>query len=394
MRVILGADPLSRRPLTGIGNYTLHLARNLLALDAVKDLRLASHTGFVAPSTGVLETSDEQIEIEAQTPLTTRLSLGVRFRSRMIEWLATQQFAINAYQTLRRPWQKSFLAPFADTHVYHSPNYLLPEFNGRRVVTVHDLSVIRFPEFHPAARVSLIEDMIARVVSSDARIVCDSELVAAEIKKEFSVDPCRLTTVPLGVDTCFQPRTGDSSLMLDKLGLQPHGFFLVVGTIEPRKNIRRICLAYRRFREMVQTGIPMVFVGDEGWRSSREHDEIADLQGRGWARYLRYVPNHELVALYQNAAALVFPSLYEGFGLPAAEAQACGCRVISSQHSAMSEFLSSEDIQVDPHSVEQIAEAMCQALDMLTTPDAAVGLLRPVRRWNDVALDMLDVYSA
>ena len=236
--------------------------------------------------------------------------------------------------------------------------------------------------------------MIARVVCSDAQIVCDSELVAAEIKKDFSVDSCRLTTVPLGVDKCFQPRNSDSSWPINKRGLQPQSFFLVVGTIEPRKNIRRICLAYRLYRDLSKSPIPIVFVGGKGWESSREHAEIEELQGRGWARYLKYVENHELVALYQNATALVFPSLYEGFGLPAAEAQACGCRVISSRHSAMSEFLSTEDIQVDPHSVEQIAEAMCQALDMSMPLDAAVGLPRPVRRWGDVALDMLDVYSA
>jgi alpha-1,3-rhamnosyl/mannosyltransferase len=139
--------------------------------------------------------------------------------------------------------------------------------------------------------------------------------------------------------------------------------------------------------------MPLIFVGDRGWESSSEHAEIRDLESRGWARYLNYVPNDQLIVLYQNAAALIFTSLYEGFGLPAAEAKACGCRVIASEGSAMSEFLSEDDIQVNPYAVEDIARAMQHILDSRAVCRAAHIRAKGPRRWREVALDMSRVYS-
>lgn len=264
MKIILGADPLMQRPLTGIGNYTLHLARNLRELDLVSDLKLASHLGFVRPEevfAGEMSENDDSGVQGSTHPkaLPVRTSYAT-----LIKWLSSSRLAVSAYQRLHGRIQRRLLAPLQRSHLYHSPNYLLPEFSGARVVTIHDLSVIRFPEFHPVARVKLVEKMISKTVLSDAHIVCDSELVASEISKHYSVDKLRLSIVPLGVDDCFQFRSSNSLIDLSDLGLQGQDFFLVVGTVEPRKNIKRICLAYRRFRQKKPLHNAAYFCGGQG----------------------------------------------------------------------------------------------------------------------------------
>ena len=394
MRVILGADPLLRRPLTGIGNYTFQLARNLNALDAIRDLKFASHTGLVDVQRALGAATSDQFPAEKSGSLAEPSRFGA-LSSALTAWLAKQELAVSAYLKLQGKWQRGFLASFEDTHIYHSPNFLLPEFSGRRIVTIHDLSTARFPDFHPPARVKLVQAMLERVVMSDAHIICDSQFIANELERDFSVKPSRVSVVPLGVDAGFDKKCASVVAQLERYQLIAGQYFLVVGTIEPRKNILRVCEAYKRFRESTASKLPIVFVGSEGWKSSAEHSAIQELQSRGWAKYLNYVSDEQLVALYKGAASLVFPSIYEGFGLPAAEAIACGCRVITSANSPMAEVVTKRDVLVNPLATDEIAAAMRNILDAAneTSDDMAASEGCP-RTWQDVATDTVRVYES
>jgi glycosyltransferase involved in cell wall biosynthesis len=355
-RVVLGADPLLQ-PFTGIGNYTRNLASNLLALQLLEELTLYAN-GVVLPG----ETLASVVDAPAALPpgedgLRSSAKWGgglVRARA----YLASQEWAVNAYQTLMPVIDRVRLYPYRGA-VFHSPNYLLPPFNGPTVATFHDLSIQRYPAFHPATRVRLLDKRMGEVAKTASHIITDSIVVRAEVIEYFGLDAARVTAIPLAAGDQFQPRTEDACRqVLQPLGLTYKRFFLFASTIEPRKNLLRICAAYTALREAGKTDWPIVFVGGPGWQSEAEHQAIQALVSRGWAQYLGFVDANILPLLYSATGALVFPSIYEGFGLPALEAQQSGTRVITSRGSAMVEFSSEHDLLVDPLEVDSLIEAM------------------------------------
>ena len=392
--VILGADAILGPP-TGIGNYARYLATELLWQEMVADLKLFLHGQLADATSLLLETP-----VSVQEPVNVKvinlrnlLASNTAFAS-VISKLAENKLAVWAYLGLLSFQRRWALKRYCQSHIYHSPNYLLPDFDGRKIVTIHDLSTVLFPEFHPPARVKLVNTMIGRTVESDAHIIVDSPTVASELCAQTGISPSRVSTVPLGVPSDFG--AGEPNLsVLDEIGLEIGGYFLSVATIEPRKNILAVCRAYKVAKSADRSLPPIVFVGGEGWRSAREHEEIEDLVHRGWAKYLGYVPDGNLHSLYHGAVALVFASLYEGFGLPVIEAQACGARVITSKGTAMELLANSDDILIDPADVSSIADGLVAACSMFDATkkyieSRAIG----VRRWSDVARETAGVYAS
>ena len=153
----------------------------------------------------------------------------------------------------------------------------------------------------------------------------------------------------------FRARGAAQCLSLSDYGLQYRQFFLFVGSLEPRKNIVRIIEAYISARQKGGFSWPLILAGGPGWQNSRELEAIADLTQRGWGRYLGPVTQQVLAELYASARALLFPSIYEGFGLPALEAQRSGTPTITSAGSAMAEFSGAADTLVNPLDVQDIA---------------------------------------
>ena len=392
MRVILGADPLFQ-PFTGIGNYTRNLASNLLALQLVQELTLYANGAVLRGDTftslidtpAVLSSGEDDIRSGAKW-------VGGLVRARA--YLASKEWAVKAYQSLMPMIDRARLYSYRGA-VFHSPNYLLPPFSGPTVATFHDLSIQRYPEFHPAARIQLLDRRMGEVAKSTSHIITDSMGVREEVIEYFGIDASRVTAIPLAAGEQFQPRTEDACRqVLQPLGLTYKHFYLFTSTIEPRKNLLRICAAYTAVREAGKTDWPIVFAGGAGWQSEAEHQAIQALVSRGWAQYLGFVDASTLPVLYSAAGALVFPSVYEGFGLPALEAQQSGTRVITSRGSAMAEFASEHDLLVDPLEVDSLIEGMASAVALESAGDGRVlesegsGL-----SWQNTARLTADVYK-
>jgi len=274
--------------------------------------------------------------------------------------LSRNPLAVAAYAALLPTLSHWRLKKFSKNWLYHSPNFLVPPFDGPIVTTFHDLSIQRFPQFHPKARVAFMEREMRRAVDSGAHIITDAELVRRETISYYGISPSRVSAIHLGASEQFHPRDASQTQpVLGQYGLRHGQFFLFTSTIEPRKNIVRICAAYQRLRQMVpDMQYPIIFVGGAGWHSEQEHAAIADLERRGWGAYLGFAPAEHLPVLYAAAAALVFPSIYEGFGLPALEAQRSGCPVITSLGSTMAEFSADADLLVEPQDEIAISEAL------------------------------------
>ena len=391
MRVVLGADPLFQ-PATGIGNYTRNLASNLLALQLVDELTLYAN-GALIPGDRLASLIDSSVESAAgQRSHPTSANTGGL--SKLRGYLASQRWALRAYKTLMPFVDRVRLHPYRDA-VFHSPNYLLPAFAGPTVVTIHDLSIQRYPQYHPAERVRFLNARIKDAAAIATHIITDSASVRAEILEHFGIDEAHVTAIPLAAGEQFKPRSEeDCRAVLEALKIRYKQFFFFASTIEPRKNLLRICAAYKALRAAGKTDWPIIFVGGAGWESEAEHQEIQSLVQRGWAQYLGFVDAATLPILYSAAGALVFPSIYEGFGLPALEAQQSGTRVITSRGSAMAEFASEQDLLVEPLEVDSLIEGMASAMELALAGDGlALDSHGSGLSWQNTARLTADVYQ-
>jgi len=394
--VVLGADPLLQ-PSTGIGNYTRSLARSLLELQLVSELSYYFN--------GVVVTGDSLSSRFAPPADSIGINNAARYgasRLRLLasvrDFLASKSWAAKAYEVLMPVVDRARLYPYRN-FVFHSPNYLLPAFLGPTVATFHDLSIQRYPNFHPKARVQLLHKGMAEAARRASHIITDSALVRREVIDYYNLKPGQVTAIPLAADDRFRPRSADEcSAVLRPLGLEYRGFLLFSGSVEPRKNIQRICTAYRDLRNSGKLAWPIIFVGGKGWRSTAEHEDIEELISRGWAQYLGLVDDSVLATLYSAARMLVFPSIYEGFGLPALEAQQSNTPVLTSKGSTMAEFASHQDVLVDALDTGAIRDGIEQLMmrESSIHNDVTTTLLpRPADKlsWANTARQTVAVYQ-
>ena len=384
-RIIVGGAPLLGQ-LTGIGHYTRQLISALREHELIADLKVWGDVGFFEPKKEVLSGQASSTLRADAIPGKANTTIKQSLRS-----IASRSYYVaQAYSAVTDRVAQTRLAPLASSHLYHSPNFILPRFDGAKVVTVHDLSVMKFPEFHRQQMVTMCERGILRAIAEGAEIIVDSLQVQRELVVEFGLSEQRVTTIHLAPDPRCRPRSAaECRSVLDRFGLTYRRFFLCVGTIEPRKNLLRLFDAYRAGREGGLFDWPLVVVGAKGWKSGAEHAALGELCRDGYAHYLNYLDDSTLHQLYASTGLLVFPSLYEGFGLPALEAVASGSRVLTSRGSAMEEVVDPTALLVDPTSVE----ALTGNLQLAVEETEAWLPANPIARtWYQVALETQAVY--
>ncbi len=242
--------------------------------------------------------------------------------------------------------------------LYHEPNFLPFASPLPTVVTVHDLSVIRFPQWHPADRVAQHQRRLAAAVRRAAHVITVSEAVRAETLAAFGVPPDRVTAVPNGVGQQFRPLPAfEVAAVIKRLGL-PSRFFLCVGTVEPRKNLGVVLRAFAALPEAVRRVCPLVLAGPWGWRAEAERQLFDDLARPAGAMHLGYVAAADLPAVYNATTGLLYPSFYEGFGMPPTEMLACGGAVLASTDPAVREVCGRHAACLDPHDLDGWRTAM------------------------------------
>lgn len=233
------------------------------------------------------------------------------------------------------------------------PAHSLPfVFPGRAAVTVHDLGYKRFPEAHTPSRVRTL-DLTTRASAARASVIlADSRATADDLTRFYGTPSSKIRVVYPGVDV---PLVGDVDAVRKKVGL-PERYFLFLGTLQPRKNIARIAAAYKAWQKAhPDDPAALVLAGAQGWLF-----DPAWIEGIDRVILTGYIDDADKGALYAGALALVFPSLYEGFGFPVLEAMSCGTPVICSNTSSLPELAGDAVLLVDPLSVEAIADAMTQ----------------------------------
>jgi len=235
------------------------------------------------------------------------------------------------------------------------PAHTLPvAFPGRGVVTVHDLGYRYFPQAHPRHHRLYLDVTTHYSVQRAACILADSEATASDLQQFYNVSDDKIRVVYPGVTPPLAEMTFNSAIarVRDKYKLPQH-YFIFVGTLQPRKNIARLVQAFDRWSQANPGGAALVLAGGRGWM----FDE-AWLQDVPNVYPIGYISEEDKYALLSGALALVFPSLYEGFGFPVLEAMHCGTPVITSNTSSLPELAGNAALLVDPLNVSEIATAM------------------------------------
>jgi glycosyltransferase involved in cell wall biosynthesis len=266
------------------------------------------------------------------------------------------------------------------------------------VVTIHDLAFMIFPQFFSRSFVTYYSRIIPRLVKQSAALITDSESTRTDLVKLLGADPGKTVVVPLGASDSFRKHIAGDRLeeVRQRYGL-PEKFFLSISSLEPRKNLKKLVRAYRMLpREIVdETGLVLAGTGNKVFADAGISADLARIE-QGRVVTPGYVPADDLPALYRLSTALVFPSLYEGFGLPVIEAMAASTPVITSSRSSLPEVAGNAAVLVNPESIEEIAAAM----ELIATDSGTRNLLiaRGKKRaseftWKRTAAGVFDVLA-
>ena len=270
-----------------------------------------------------------------------------------------------AYQARRWLEQRRFDQGRARTiDLYHEPSLWPLAFKGPTVVTLHDLTHVHYPSTQPAARLKEIERRLEQGVKQASLILTDSQFIADEAQAYFGLGPERFVVAPLGVAARFHPRSDESlQAVLQAHGVEPRGYFLCVGTLEPRKNLTLALRAHAELPEPVRQQFPLLVVGMAGWKAQQLNDELRKGLASGHVCLLGYLPDEQVAHLIAGARALIFPSIYEGFGLPVLEAMASGTPVILTRRSAMPEVAGAAGNYFEPEDLHDLCNVMTRLVD-------------------------------
>lgn len=328
--------------------------------------------------------------VHTRQPL-TRLPAALADRPRHALPLTDRQYRLLLWSGL--PLLPAWRAPLEATDLFHGTDILAPRLRCPTVVTVYDLTPQRFPHLHTRLNRIFLRWAIPAMSRRATAVIAISASTKRDLVMLSGIDPTKVHVTLLGVDhTRFAPQTPrQAAAALAPLGIHPP-YILAVGTLEPRKNLPTLLRAYATLPADTP---PLVLTGGKGWGDDDLARLITALDLRQRVRFTGYVPDDLLPALYAAADVFVYPSLYEGFGLPVLEALACGAPVLTSNTSSLPEVVGDAGVMVDPTD----APGLAAALGRLHTSPGERQTLReagPLRArrfsWDACAAATLAVY--
>lgn len=374
MNIFIESGPMFGQR-TGVGQYTKHLTEALVKLDQGNHYTLFSFL-FLGR--------------RAQLPIATTANLSYRF----VRFIPGR-----VYNRLR----KYHLAPPIDLLLLRRPDLVFyPNFmryplalGEPSILVVHDLAFKLFPDFIEAKNLKDLENNLGRSIRRASAVVAVSENTKRDIIKFYGTPDEKISVVPPAIDhEHFRPRSEEEIVAVRKKYGLPENYVLYTGTLEPRKNVVGILDAYRQLPEELREKHALVLAGGKGWRDDAIQNHLGELKQKHQIFLPGYIDDTDLPALYSGASAFVFPTFYEGFGIPPLEAMACGVPVVTSGNSSLPEVIGEAGLTADPHDPAQIG---AQVQKVLTDPSLAnqlkeSGLARAKEfTWDSSAREILKV---
>lgn len=368
MRIAIDCSAVPRQ-MAGAGVYTYQLVRALTEADTEHELIVFCRSGLFA-------------DLTASHP-----------RLRLVHTDAGSRMARFAWEQAVLP----LLLRRSGADVLHSPHHHTPLAAGLpRVVTFHDLTFLLLPGRYPIARRFYMRGVTRASARVADAIIAPSETVRGDIMRALGLPAERVIAIPEAAAPQYAPVEDMEALdrTRRRYGL-PNRYILSVGSLEPGKNRGRLILAYDSLK--LGADCPLIIAGQPAWQYDGELDLIRQLALEQTVRFLGYVPDEDMPALYSGATMLAFPSLYEGFGLPVLEAMACGTPVITATGSAPAEIADGAALLIDPRDVEALAGALRRLLsdEPLRADLRTRGLDLAARySWAETARKTLAVYES
>ncbi|MCR4289243.1 MAG: glycosyltransferase family 4 protein [Candidatus Scalindua sp.] len=370
-KVVINGIPLLS-PLTGIGNYTLNLSKAFLSLDQKSEF-----TFFYGYYSKELRTFNNSAiirrlyKVKEFLKKNSIISAGIRNCKDMSASLKQEEFSL-----------------------YFESNFIPTNIRARKVVTaVSDLSLKKFPHYHPRDRVEYFDKNFDKGLKRSDRLIVLSSMIKNELVGLMGVKKDKITVIPPGIDKGifkFYPKR-EMENMKKKYHL-PKKFIFYLGTIEPRKNLKGLIDAYLQLN--IKKEFKLVIVGASGWKNkdvmqsfSNHVDDVL---------FLGNLPNIDIALMMNMASCLVYPSFYEGFGLPPLEAMACGCPAVVSNLPSIQEACGDAAYYIDPYNVDNITESIYSVLTNKELSQSLVkkGLERTRDfRWEKSARAHLKVFE-
>lgn len=360
----------------GIGRYTRELVHAVTAIDTDNSYHL-----FSARPPATLPIPD---------PLPSREGVWHHPAPLPERWL------YRLWYRLRLPLPVQWITGRLD--LFHSPDFVLPPVSGHipTLLTVHDLSFVHYPDTFPPVLVHYLNRVVPWSIGRASHILADSQATKHDLMNTWQVPADRITVLYSGVNESFQPVTTPAALtaVRTRYGLGDTPYILAVGTLQPRKNYQMLIRAFRP----VAAEFPHVLAiaGGKGWLYDEMMAEIAQQGLDGRVRFLGFVADADLPALYSDASLFVFPSLYEGFGLPLLEAMACGVPVLTSNASSLPEVVGEGGVQLSPHDESAWTATMLELLGDAAERTRLVATgFRQARHftWQKAARQLLRIYQ-
>ena len=346
-------------PRDGVGNYTYHLTKALIALDGRHEYRLFASSPTVSRS--AVEATFENL------PATCEIA----------EPLTRTQDQVD---------------------LFHAPSWHYPlGHKGKVVLTCHDLTFLTHPQFHVEVnRIHCLRGTLEAVVYG-AHFLCVSRHTRKQVHHHLGLPEERTSVIDEGYDPTFRATEVQAAAkrLRKRHGIE-HPFILSVGSLEPRKNLVRLVKAYDGLDENLRRRHDLLLVGPSGWLNAALHEYLAERRGIGTIRLLGFVEREDQVDLYNAASVFVYPSLAEGFGLPVLEAMACGAPVATSSTTSLPEVVGDAALTFKPEDTRAIRRALHR---ILTEPRLSDDLRnRGLRRaqhfsWERAARETVELYE-
>ena len=280
--------------------------------------------------------------------------------------------------------------------VYHETNFILKPYAGPTVVTVHDLSHIRHPEFHKPEVVEVLNRELPQSIERADHVVVVSDVVRDEVLTHFAIAPERVTTVYEGSEERYRPRAKEECEdVLGRLGLGYGKYVLMVATLEPRKGVDVLLDAWQALPQPLRDEYTLVLAGSSGWRNEGLMRQLQAMIDGGGVKYLGYADTDILPQLFSAAAVFAYPSVYEGFGLPVLDAMASGVPVICRQGTSMAEFSRASCVLCETGDAQELVARLSVLLDDAGYRDEVVQRQHAAAAelsWQRCAAEMTAIY--
>lgn len=372
MKIILDISPLLVDSV-GIRSYTINLVRNILKLNGEREVLLFP---FLTQKTKKIF---EGLHYK-----------GFVFNERYRKWL----FALVSNLVGGTFISKRYLSHW---DLFWTPGTFPLPIRCKIVGTIHDLTTIIYPEFHKRTVIRHHDKIFNYFKKKASLVIAVSENTKIDVMKYLNIPEKQIRVIYHGVEKEFQKIEDEEYLKarLSGMGIG-YPYILYVGTLEPRKNIERLIDAFIQLKKGKQINEKLVISGIQGWGYQSIFDKVASSGVEKEVIFTGFVPNEFLPFLYNGASAFVYPSLYEGFGLPVLEAMACGIPVVTSNVSSLPEVAGDAAILINPYSVDELANGISRILsdEDLRNSCMTKGIERAKSfSWERCAIETLKVFD-